>query len=131
MKGDKNTLKVDLDKVESAYPKNNRMYVVVHGEAKLIGVETHQEKTECEVLLKYSASIVAREGKLLIEDHLLEKFDAYSNDLNIGAVMETKQMECWRDFEKTLRQWQCPFVAPFNTKETVQLESNGLFVFEK
>ena len=31
MKGVKNTLTVNLDKVESVYPQNNRLFVVVHG----------------------------------------------------------------------------------------------------
>lgn len=131
MKGVKNTLTVNLDKVESVYPQNNRLFVVVHGGVNLTGDVSGQEKASCEVLLKYSASIVAHEGKLLVRDRLLEKFDAYSNDLNIDSIMETKKMECWRDFQMAIKHWECPFAVPFETKESVQLESNGLFVFEK
>lgn len=131
MKGAKNTLKVKLDKVESVYPQNNRVFVVVHGGANLVGDVSGDEKARCEVLLKYSISIVAREGKLLVRDRLLEKFDAYSNDLNIDSIMETKKMECWRNFKMALKHWECSFAVPFETKEMVQLESNGLFVFEK
>lgn len=131
MKGAKNTLKVKLDKVESVYPHNNRVFVVVHGGANLTGDASGTEKASCEVLLKYSASIVARDGKLLVCDRLLEKFDAYSNDLNIESIMETKKMECWRNFQMALKHWECSFAILFEAKETVQLESNGLFVFEK
>lgn len=131
MKGVKNTLMVNLDKIESVYPQNNRLFVVVHGGANLTGDVSGHEKARCEVLLKYSVSIVAHEGKLIVRDRLLEKFDAYSNDLNIDSIMETKKMECWRNFQMALKHWECPFAFPFETKETVQLESNGLFVFEK
>lgn len=131
MKGVKNTLTVNLDKVESVYPQNNRLFVVVHGGVNLTGDVSGQEKASCEVLLKYSASIVAHEGKLLVRDRLLEKFDAYSNDLNIDSIMETKKMECWRNFQMAIKHWEWPFAVPFETKESVQLESNGLFIFEK
>ena len=131
MKGERNTLKVNLDNVESAYPQNSRVFVVVHGTARLTGDESGREKACCEVLLKYSAMIVAREGKLLVRDRLLEKFDAYSNDLNVDSIMEMKKMECWRNFQMALKHWECSFAVPFETKEMVQLESNGLFVFEK
>lgn len=131
MKGVKNTLTVNLDKVESVYPQNNRLFVVVHGGVNLTGDVSGQEKASCEVLLKYSASIVALEGKLLVRDRLLEKFDAYSNDLNIDSIMETKKMECWRNFQMAIKHWEWPFAVSFETKESVQLESNGLFIFEK
>ncbi|MBS7286210.1 MAG: hypothetical protein KIH06_02990 [Kiritimatiellae bacterium] len=131
MKGAKNTLSVNLDKVESVYPQNNRVFVVVHGGANLTGDVSGHEKASCEVLLKYSVSIVACEGKLLVRDRFLEKFDAYSNDLNIDSIMETKKMECWRNFQTALKHWECPFAVPFETKESVQLELNGLFIFEK
>ena len=131
MRGAKNTLKVELDKVEGVYPQNNRVFVVVHGRANLTGDVSGHEKVSCEVLLEYSVSIVTREGKLLVRDRLLEKFDAYSNDLNIDSIMETKKMECWRSFQTAIKYWECQFAVPFETKEAVQLESNGLFVFER
>ena len=131
MKGAKNTLKVKLDKVESVYPQDNRVFVVIHGRVNLTGDVSGHEKARCEVLLKYSVSIVAREGKLHVRDRLLEEFDAYSNDLNIDSIMEMKKMECWRNFQMALKHWECSFAVPFETKEMVQLESNGLFVFER
>ena len=131
LEGGKNVLKVRFDKIERVYPQDNQLHVVVHGTARLIGNKTRLEKATCEVLLKYSMSIVAREGRLLVGNRRLERFEAYSKDLDVDSIMETKKMGCWRDFQKTLRPLECAFVPPFETDESVRLVSDGLFVFEK
>lgn len=131
LEGDKNVLRVRFDKIERVYPQDSQLYVVVHGTAKLTGNETRLEKATCEVLLTYSVSIVARDGRLLVGNRRLERFESYSKDLDIDSIMETKKMGCWRDFQKSLKPWECSFVAPFEADESVRLVSDGLFVFEK
>ena len=131
MKGDKNTLKIHLDKVESVYVQDNRLVVVVHGFARLIGDETLCEKTGCEVLLKYSSQIALTARKLVIADRLLGKFEAYSSDSNVGAIMETHTMEFWRSFQMAMKPWELSVDVPFRPKESVQLELDGLFVHEE
>lgn len=131
MKGDKNTLKIHLDKVESVYVQDNRLVVVVYGFARLVGDETLCEKASCEVLLTYSSQIAFTAGKLVIADRLLEKFEAYSSDPNVGAIMETHTMEFWRSFLGAMKPWELPVAVPFQPKESVQLELDGLFVHEE
>lgn len=132
MQGEHSIVKIVLDRLDRVYPDDGRIAVVLEGSAGLYGIGGQDLRETFPAAIRFLWKPCCIDSVLsLAEEPVLARLSVYSSDLDVEAIVERCGGACWKAFCSTISGWEMPLQSmPFTPARHLQLEEDGVFVFE-
>ena len=133
MRGEHSFVKIILNRLDRVYHHDNNIYVVLEGPAELYGIENNVLLETFTAALRFSLKPCCINSALTFEEEpILGKLSVYSTNKDVETIVERRGGACWKAFCSTISRWKMPLqLIPFTPSRRIQLEDDGLFVFEE
>lgn len=133
MRGEHSFVKINLNRLDRVYHHDNNIYVVLEGPAELYGIENNLLLETFTAALRFSLKPCCINSALMFEEEpILGKLSVYSTNKDVESIVERRGGACWKAFCSTISRWKMPLQSmPFIPARRIQLEADGVFVFEE
>lgn len=133
MRGEHSFVKIVLNRLDRVYHHDNNIFVVLEGSAELYGIENNALLETFTAALRFSLKPCCINSALTFEgEPILGKLSVYSTNMDVEAIVERCGSACWKAFCASLSTWKTPLQSmPFTPARRIQLEEDGVFVFEE
>ena len=133
MRGEHSIVKIVLNRLDRIYHYDNSIFVVLEGPAELYEIENNVLLETFTAALRFSLKPCCINSAITFDgDPVLGKLSVYSTNKDVEAIVERRGGACWKAFCSTISRWKMPLQSmPFAPARRIQLEADGVFVFEE